>query len=640
MNWIVTGCWNETKINMGKSKKTKRQQPRPKHKKQKVEIKKHLGVDYIEKIRKHGKELLKALADKEAINETIKSHISKIEGYFSRYDTVQLLGSLGLYLIDNLNNLEKTFVAQMNGTQVELDEDAEVIAEYALNFALAIPNDNKEQPTDDVVLDLRETLRSLIKIYGLMDMPQEDDAMQWLSWVIHSEFISIRGDGYQVHTEEVFRELFYPHSQYFIDAFGFSVEQLFAFLTTVEDRVICKIGSQDMIYGVYKRWVEWEKRTFGKVDSIEALGKKDFTKGIFGEFFDANPDVPTTEDRSQFLVYQPDDYTGSDKIFWVYPQNEVETKILESLSISYGDNASFLAEGDYRGNIMNGHSIFERPFIKDGDRYYCFTPMIPHRNMFLIAEKLMMRNKDRDHYYQQHFMQQTSRIGRDNYVEGKVRSVLESFLPDVKFQSSVRYKVVEDGIEKKPELDIIGVSDKATYIIEVKAHELSRNDRVKVKAALDKFKGSVVEACYQSNRAKNSILKQDISQFTNNEGILAVDKSKPVFKIAVTFQHYSTLLGHFGKLIEAGLMEEEYKDTLIVSLFDLMIISEFIQSEDEWIEYLKIHNEIYEKDFLFMDEIDILNGFVNYDLVDQIHRGKTDIIRFGTKEIDEEYNTA
>lgn len=623
-------------------KKKKRQQPSPKHKKQKTNAKSTLGVDYVAKMREYGKRMLKILADKDTIHATIQAHIAKIEGYFRRYDNVQLLGGIGLYLIDNLNNLEKIFMSQMSGAQVQLDEDAEVIAEYAFNFGLAVPNDNREEPTDEVLFDLRETLRALIKIYGLLEMPQVDDANQWISWVIHSEFISIRGDGYQEHTEQVFKEMFYPHSKYFEQTYGYSVEQLFDFLTKVEDRIICKIGSQDMIYGAQKmhqRWVEWDERTNGKVDDIESLKKRDFSKGLFGDFFEANPDVPTTEDKSRFLMYQPDDFTGSEKIFWVYPQSEIESKIMDSLSIAYGDNASFLAEGDYKGNIMNGHSIFEKPFVKDGDRYYCFTPMIPHRNMFLIVEKLMMRNDASDHYYTQNFKQQSSPIGRDNYVEGKVRSVLESFLPNVQFRSSVHYKVVEDGVEKKPELDIIGVSGKAAYIIEVKGHELTRNDRVKIKGTIDKFKGSAVEACYQCQRAKNSVAQQDTPQFTNKEGVLTIDKGKPIYKIAVTFQHYSTLLGNFSKLVEAGLMKEEYRDTLVVSLFDLMIMSEFIQSEDEWINYLEIHNEIYEKNFTFMDEIDILNGFVNFDLVEQIHRGKTGIIRFGSKEIDDEYNT-
>lgn len=174
--------------------------------------------------------------------------------------------------------------------------------------------------------------------------------------------------------------------------------------------------------------------------------------------------MPHTEDGMQFLMYQPDDYGHSDMIFWVYPQSEVETKILDSLSMKFGDNSAFLAGGEFKGSIMNGYSIFEKPFVKDGDKYYCFTPMIPHRNLFLIAEKLMMRDEA---YYQKNFQQNTNPISRDVYIESKVKSVLKSFLPDVTFYSSVNYTIEEDGLRKKTELDILGVSDKAVYIIEL-----------------------------------------------------------------------------------------------------------------------------------------------------------------------------
>jgi hypothetical protein len=66
---------------------------------------------------------------------------------FRKYDSVQLLGSIGLYLLDHLPNIEKHFIAQMNGTDMRLDENAEeVIAEYAMNFGLALPNDEKNTP--------------------------------------------------------------------------------------------------------------------------------------------------------------------------------------------------------------------------------------------------------------------------------------------------------------------------------------------------------------------------------------------------------------------------------------------------------------------------------------------------------------
>lgn len=331
-------------------KKTKRQQPRLKRKKKTATASIELSSQK-ELFKAIGRKMLALLKDKEGLNNIIQKHISCIEGYFRHYDTTQLLGSVGLYLIDNLPNLEKYFMARIAGKQLELDEEAEVIAEYALNFGLSMPNEGRENPTDDVVGDLRERLRALYKIYGLIDMPLENNAEQFIDWVIHSETISIRGDGYQTHV----------------------------------------------------------------------------------------------------LMYQPDDYSKSDKIFWVWPQNNTETRIMDALSVEFGSNAAFIAEGEYKGNIMNGHNIYEKPFVKDDDKFYCFTPMIPHRNLFLIAEKLMKRD---DAYYQKNFQQNTNPISRDQYVEGKVKSVMESFLPSVTFYPSVHYNIVEDGEEKRPELGL------------------------------------------------------------------------------------------------------------------------------------------------------------------------------------------
>lgn len=623
-----------------KHKKTRRQQPVPKKKKvRKIVVPSPpKAVSIEEQFREVGKMLMSSLADKDAIKAKMAEEIVKIEGYFRRYDTIQLLGSIGLYLIDNMPTLEKVFMSQMTGKPLKLDEDAEVIAEYALNFGFSMPNDGTEMPSEEVVDDLRESLRGLYKAFGLIDMPLEDDATQFIDWIIHSETIAVRGDGYSDHLQEVFKELFTPHSDFYQNRYGFTLEQLQSFLIEIEDRVICKLGSQEMVYGSYKmwdRWRKWEERTYGPMDNAEEdLKKRDFSKGMFGDFFEANPDVPHTEDGQSFLLIPPDDYSESEKIFWVYPQNDVERNILSALSVEFGDNATFIAEGEYKGNIMNGHSIYEKPFVKVDEKYYCFTPMLPYRNMFLIAEKLMMRDAA---YYNKHFKNNSSPIGRDNYVEGKVMRVMQSFLPDVTFYSSVKYPVVEDGIEKKPELDILGVSDKATYIIEVKAHELTHKDRVGLAGAKEKFLNSVTEACSQSQRAKNFVVNSESPVFSKSDTRVQVDKAKPIYKIAVTFQHYSTLLGQMDKLIEAGLMKDEYRDTWIVSLFDLMVCADFFESEDEFVSYLELHKTIYSNHSTFTDELDLLGKFLNEGLAEQVKPDTAMIIIGGHEDIDEEY---
>lgn len=615
----------------------KKQQPRPK--KQNTVAKQSIkGSNPFEsQMRVMGKRLLEMFKDKNAVNAALREHIETIEDYFRRYDSVQLLGSIGLYLLDNLPNLEKYFMAQMYGTDMHLDENAEVIAEYAMNFGLSMPNDGKDNPTDEVVKDLRNRLMALFLAYIYQDMPLIDSPMLSIDWMIHMDTIVVRGDGYQNHVYEVFKEMFFPHTAFYQKEFGYSVEQLFDFFMDLENKVICKIGSQKSIYGATKmhdRWRKWEEKTFGSIDNEATFRNRDFSKGMFGEFFEANPDIPHTEDGMQFLMCQPDDYAASDMIFWVYPQSEVETKILDSLSIEFGDNSAFLAESEFKGSIMNGHSIFEKPFVKDVDKYYCFTPMIPHRNLFLIAEKLMMRNEA---YYQRNFQQNTNPISRDIYIESKVKSVMKSFLPNVTFYSSVHYNIVEEGLRKNLEQDILGVSDKAVYIIEVKAHELSYKDRVRLDGAKYKFKASVAEACKQCCRSVDFINGSTEPTFGTQQGEVLIDKTKPIYKIAVTFQHYSSLLGQMDKLVAASLMEERFRDTWIVSLFDLMVVADFTESEDEFLSYLDMRKIINTNHSTFHDELDLLSQFFNKDLADKVMPNKPMMIIGGSSDIDEEY---
>lgn len=88
---------------------------------------------------------------------------------------------------------------------MRLDENAEVIAEYAMNFGLALPNDGKDSPSDKVIKDLRDRLKTLFVAYLFLDMPLGDESAQFVDWMIHLDTIAVRGDGYQIHVYEVFK---------------------------------------------------------------------------------------------------------------------------------------------------------------------------------------------------------------------------------------------------------------------------------------------------------------------------------------------------------------------------------------------------------------------------------------------------
>lgn len=87
--------------------KKKKQQTKTKKKKAVSKQSINSSNPFEMQMRAMGKHLLDIFKDKNAVNATLREHIETIEGYFKRYDSVQLLGSIGLYLLDNLVRLRR-----------------------------------------------------------------------------------------------------------------------------------------------------------------------------------------------------------------------------------------------------------------------------------------------------------------------------------------------------------------------------------------------------------------------------------------------------------------------------------------------------------------------------------------------------
>ncbi len=78
-------------------------------------------------------------------------------------------------------------------------------------------------------------------------------------------------------------------------------------------------------------------------------------------------------------------------------------------------------------------------------------------------------------YYEQSFKGNANKNSRDNYIEIKTKEQFEKLLPNVKFYHSLKYNIIENGLAKEPELDILGIGSDTIYIIEVKAGELNKS---------------------------------------------------------------------------------------------------------------------------------------------------------------------
>ena len=84
-------------------------------------------------------------------------------------------------------------------------------------------------------------------------------------------------------------------------------------------------------------------------------------------------------------------------------------------------------------------------------------------------------------------------------------------------------------------------------------------------------------------------------------------------------------------------MKDEYRDTWIVSLFDLMLCADSFEFEDEFISYLEMHKTIYSNHSTFNDELDLLGKFLNEGFAKQVKPDSAMIIIGGHENIDEKY---
>ena len=550
--------------------------------------------------------------------------IEEVAIIFQSYDKIQLLGALGLHLM--------YVIAVRN--DILMDEEIEVILEYAMSFAFAESVNVQKSPTDEIVKSLYDKLLRLKRSYTDTEFLSSLETENSRDLLNHTGFINVRGDGYPKFVEEVFNEYFSQH-QAFIESHyaGAKLSDIQDLLQHVERRILVRLTdpSGRGIIGVHMLWEQWKKWT----DENEVLDQEtgmsmdlfSYQNPIMGGFLEANKELPRTED-GHGLLYQFNNYAESEAIFSLIPRNEKERALLDAFSCQFGDNQAFM-EGEFRGTIMNYTTIVrQKPFLKYNGKYYCFSVLLPYRRMFEIASGLF--NVDLQ-YRENNFLGNAHPECRDNYTERKVYQLLSDKFAGVHFFQSVHY------IGETGEMDILGTSPNATYLIEVKAYQLTDSYRGGTVGIERKLQESVGRGAEQTLRSVRYIQDKDEPIFTCiGESNIRVVKDAPIFRICVTLEHYGALTCNMKGLVAMGVIENDKRDIWITSLYDLMAIVENIKDENAFIQYLSLHNMLTMDDGVhYVDELDVFGAYMTNPAILQ---ERPPYIKHYSSVLDEKYN--
>jgi len=278
-----------------------------------------------------------------------------------------------------------------------------------------------------------------------------DDAMEEFCFKAQMHWCNVRGDSYQIHQVQSLADLLIPQSDIIERVFGISGEFLITELQKIWHSVIFGLNEAmtvsnririDACNDVEKML---QDRSLSKDKNVPELIKIAMEqRGCLGEF-----------EYSLGCIFGMD-------LFDVGLITNLPTSFLEEFSWKPGQDAEFLAAGEFRGWPLRIWPTFKRPFIKLGERYYCFDEQCLFDNFFRQLEKKVFSHSALE--------KQAWIDGRKALSEALPIKYFKKLLPEATIYQEAYYQSqATNGAKKWCEADCLIKFDDHLFVIEVKA---------------------------------------------------------------------------------------------------------------------------------------------------------------------------
>lgn len=552
-------------------------------------------------------QMLKA---KPQIIEKINNNIERIIKIFSDYDRYILLGCLFV----------NSYFKQNDPSD---DGKSERLLEYGHSFALAVDTSlSSRKPNRKIFDELLRLLDETIFSYHYLIMTESIEGNytkeeSHLRFVTISEALYMRGNGYMKHLQEVYFELFSGHDAFLKEKYLFTSKDLFESFIQFENSFYCRLlfprkyKQYDLLEphnASMDRFKEWQIEK--NIHSFKADDKEPLY-----EFFRDNPDL--SDDGKTPNTYNIFDIENYKELFKLRFRNNTQKLIAETLCCNFGDNTDFL-NPKYKGLPLTDSIQTLTPIIKSENDYYLYGFNLFSRNLFELTESLI--KKGDKNYYQNKYIGNKYSKSRDNFLESKVSSLFLKFIPQSETLLNLKYSFTDEKDNFiNTELDLLVQTERCIYLVEMKAGGLSSPAKRGALKSLKSNLNDIVDyGSFQNLRALEYIKNSESPIFTKDNGeTILVDKSKKIFRITITLEHLSGYLVNLNDLIAIGALNSSMAWTC--SLFDLMIFSEIIENENDFIDYLEKRIPLYSEHRLTVnDEIDLLGYYLEHcKLIDE-----------------------
>jgi hypothetical protein len=284
--------------------------------------------------------------------------------------------------------------------------------------------------------------------------------------------------------------------------------------------------------------------------------------------------------------------------------DDVVSKVLSAFSLRFGDLSGHEIEHFFLNN-----PVWTKPVIElKADEFFCCMP----QSFFAFALDIFLSLVRSDESLRDAFDKR-----RSDYLEESVERLFRDAFPSGKVTANFKWKSADKTQEF--ESDLIVAVDSYLFLVEAKSGRVSPQARRGAAQSLgDDIDGLLVEPSRQSQRLADAILAAK-SKGPGAADFLAgfpadLNMIQRVVRLSVTLDDIGFLQTNVSELKEAGYVPQELVVAPAVTLTDLEVVFDLLDSEPQRVHYWVRRTEWEASAQYLADELDLLGTYLKSGL--------------------------
>ncbi|MFZ1321996.1 MAG: hypothetical protein WAT71_10625 [Ignavibacteria bacterium] len=530
----------------------------------------------------------------------------KLQDWFRKYDALYLLSFCAVYFLSN-----------PEGTNPEVRDGHLDFYHHYLEllqaFALTMDRNVTAKPLQEDASELEKVMKKVSELMSMRGFAIPDGISEnelhkyYVIQTIRNQTAAVRNSFYPFQIKRYYSDILSNLVSEFENYYGLNPVTLIDCLEKMGEELNNKLNIH--------------------LNKVRQFFKEKNYKKIFEAYHSAFPDTVKGSEEEQEKLYEqmgknPETLKASlvahsdlklesiftftvDEIAKLYGDETNKEKIqsiFDLWSIKFGD----LKDRKYEHFILD-NPVLKQPFVAIADgKYYCGIMGILFHFIPIIIEGLITN-------IGQGTKEKYERI-RAKYLEKEVEKLFRNGFPDSLISSNNKW--TDDVTGQIYENDLLLTIDNFCIVVECKAGYVDPPARRGAELRLiDTFEDLILKPSQQANRIIEYLkTRNGISKFTDGSGKeIEIDSSKIKYFIplSITFEQLGSISANLKQIIEAGFIDASNPLVPSISLGDLEIIFELLETQLQKIHYFLRRSQIEKNMDYYADELDLLAFYIN-----------------------------